>query len=176
VQRKFPQDYLLTEWGAENYLGTPLFGSKGNLLGIIVLLDDQPLYDIEQIKAIIEILGPRVSAEIEHNKTDELVRQHRKHLQAMAGQRTAELNTANKELEAFSYSVSHDLRAPLRSIDGFSQALGEDYTAILDDQGKDYLARIRGNTHAWRDLSMTFCNCPVLRVKTLTNSRSIYPC
>lgn len=54
-----------------------------------------------------------------------------------------ELEQANKELEAFTYSVSHDLRAPLRSIDGFSQALLEDYENILDDQGKNYLHRVR---------------------------------
>jgi PAS domain S-box-containing protein len=50
---------------------------------------------------------------------------------------------ANQELEAFSYSVAHDLRAPLRGIDGFSQALLEDYEAKLDEQGKDYLVRVR---------------------------------
>jgi PAS domain S-box-containing protein len=57
--------------------------------------------------------------------------------------RTAELEAANKELEAFAYSVSHDLRAPLRGIDGFSQAILEDYQDKLDEAGQDYLNRIR---------------------------------
>ncbi|MDZ7641139.1 MAG: ATP-binding protein [Desulfurivibrio sp.] len=54
-----------------------------------------------------------------------------------------EMAATNKELDAFAYSVSHDLRAPLRGIDGFSLALLEDYEKQLDDQGKDYIRRIR---------------------------------
>ncbi|PPC95382.1 MAG: hypothetical protein CTY33_01155 [Methylotenera sp.] len=66
--------------------------------------------------------------------------------------RTAELQAANKELEAFSYSVSHDLRAPLRAIDGFSAALLEDYSEGLDDTGKNHLNRVRSATQRMGDL------------------------
>jgi signal transduction histidine kinase len=66
--------------------------------------------------------------------------------------RTIDLEAANKELEAFSYSVSHDLRAPLRSIDGFSQALIEDYEDKLDAEGLDFLSRVRNASQRMGDL------------------------
>ncbi len=66
--------------------------------------------------------------------------------------RVAELAAVNKELEAFSYSVSHDLRAPLRSIDGFSQALLEEHAAQLDETAMDYLRRIRAATQRMGEL------------------------
>ena len=66
----------------------------------------------------------------------------RKQIEVTLRQRTAELEASNKELESFSYSVSHDLRAPLRSITGFSNVLLEDYSKELDNEGKSYLKKI----------------------------------
>jgi signal transduction histidine kinase len=64
-------------------------------------------------------------------------------LEARVHQRTAQLESANKELEAFSYSIAHDLRAPLGAIDGFSQVLAQHAAITLDDKSRHYLQRIR---------------------------------
>ena len=72
--------------------------------------------------------------------------------QEALSQRTLQLEAANRELESFSYSVSHDLQAPLRVINGFSQVLWEKYQPNLDDRGRHYLQRIQANSKRMSDL------------------------
>ncbi len=79
-------------------------------------------------------------------RLEEEVRRHRDELEHLVEQRTAELETAYKELEAFSYSVSHDLRTPLRAIDGFSRLLLQEHGQQLDDEGRRLLRVVREGT------------------------------
>ncbi len=72
--------------------------------------------------------------------------------EAQLRQANLRLEESNRELEAFSYSVSHDLRAPLRAIDGFSHALLEDYGSVLGAEGQDHLTRVRRGVQAMGDL------------------------
>jgi len=106
---------------------------SGNIENIIfrqVILEEDKEY------IICENVSERIRAEEKFRKLNEELEQRVK-------KRTAQLEATNRELEAFSYSVSHDLRAPLRSIDGFSLALLEEYNDQLDAEGKDYLNRVR---------------------------------
>jgi len=82
----------------------------------------------------------------------ENLKAYHEHLEDIVEHRTSELATSNKELESFCYSVSHDLRAPLRAIKGFSQMILEDYNDKLDNEGKDYLKRISGGINKMTQL------------------------
>lgn len=87
--------------------------------------------------------GTLVTASIRDITERRLAEQQIRRLNEELNQRASQLEATNRELEAFSYSVSHDLRAPLRTIDGFSLALLEDYAEQIPDEGRNYLMRIR---------------------------------
>jgi len=95
------------------------------------------------------LAAPLSRALAEHNAALEV---HRAELEERVRERTAALEAANRELEAFSYSVSHDLRAPLRAIDGLSGILLDEYTDELPPEGGRYLGLVRRNAQAMGDL------------------------
>jgi PAS domain S-box-containing protein len=105
---------------------TALRGADGKVIGYLKITRD--LSDRRKMQALQEA----------NRQKSEFVALLEKRVQ----ERTAQLTDSNAQLEAFAYTVSHDLKAPLRGIQGFSQALLEDYRDRLDDQGRDYLRRI----------------------------------
>jgi len=106
-----------------------------------ILSSKMPIFD--QNGAVTGLLG--IGREITESKlaVQEIQRLNAE-LEQRVAERTSQLESVNKELEAFAYSVSHDLRAPLRTLDGFSSALKEDYGSLLDETGQGYLTRIQG--------------------------------
>src|SRR5712691_1811076 len=89
------------------------------------------------------ILRAKVSVFVELYKAQQELRRYRIQLERLVQERTTALTAINRELEAFSYSVSHDLRAPLLSFDSLNQSLLKDYGDSLDPRAKDYLQRMR---------------------------------
>jgi len=105
------------------WYNTPLVADNEEVIGVASLVSD---------------VTKRINTETE-------LKAHREHLEELVEQRTTELTNINQELESFSYSVSHDLRAPLRHIDGFSRVLQEDHAKQLNKEGQQQLQRIRSS-------------------------------
>jgi signal transduction histidine kinase/DNA-binding response OmpR family regulator len=131
----------LRDEGLRSYMRVPLT-AQGALLGALNLWSDRPdTFTAEHVEIAREV-ADQLAIGIQQSRLHEQVQHHALELERRVAERTTELQEMNAELETFSYSVAHDLRAPLRSLHSFAQILLEGYSDVLDAEGRDYAQRI----------------------------------
>jgi PAS domain S-box-containing protein len=124
----------------DGVLAVPLL-ERGEALGALVVQPAPPAEERDALTA----LASQLAVGIRRSLFEQRLREYASELEARVAARTAELQAKNEEIESFLYRVSHDLKAPLISIEGYAQGLEEDYASVLDDMGRQYLDRIRKN-------------------------------
>ncbi|NDY42114.1 GAF domain-containing protein [Dissulfurirhabdus thermomarina] len=126
--------------GYKAFVALPLTG-RSACVGVLGLAWRRPR-SFDESAPFYDILGRQAGFGLQNAQLVERLRHYAADLEAEVTRRTAEIRAANEDLEAFADSVSHDLRAPLRAIQGFARALADDQGPRLDATGRDYLDRI----------------------------------
>jgi signal transduction histidine kinase len=126
---------------SQSYVNIPLV-ARGKLIGCLNLGASQPVAFTAEHVAMAREVADQLALAIQQSRLHEQVHHYAVELEQRVAERTARLEEINTELKSFTFSVSHDLRAPLRAVQGFATALQEDYRDQLDTFGQEYLQRI----------------------------------
>lgn len=145
--------------------------TDGQILGTVSISSVKPDNFTEEHRSIAREVSAQLSIAFHQASLNEQIRRHAQELEQRVTERTIQLTAVNKELETFSYSVSHDLRAPLRVVDGYSHALLEDYRDKLDEEGQYFLERIRASTERMGELIDDMLNLSKVTRQELEASR-----
>jgi len=143
----FPRVRFAMEAGLKASLGIPII-TRGQVQAVLLFFMLKSREEDKRLVDIVSGVASQLGTVIQRKRAEEEIRKLNTELE----RHVIELEEANKELEAFSYSVSHDLRAPLRAIDGFSTMLLEDYKNLFDKEGNRLLNIIRSNTQRMGEL------------------------
>jgi PAS domain S-box-containing protein len=149
---RFSADTTLASVKAEGLFAAPLISASTRVIGVIGIVSEHRLDTFPTAANLLDAFAKRVAAELDRIAAVSALRALASQLEMRVRERTRELEQLNRELEAFSYSVSHDLRGPLRAIDGFVSLLGEDLGAALGDRNRGHLQRVRGAVKRMSDL------------------------
>lgn len=139
-----PEVDALLASGVHLYMAMPMIAG-GDLIGAVSFGGEPEPFTAEQVSIAREV-ATQLGIAITQARLYARIKRHAEELERRVEERTSEMQAANKELEAFSYSVSHDLRAPLRAVDGYARMLEEDYGGTLDAEGTRLLDAVRANS------------------------------
>jgi PAS domain S-box-containing protein len=165
LRQPSPARRALPDDGVRAYIHVPLL-AHGTLIGTLRLGSNRLAPFLPEHLEIAREVADSLAVAIQQARLRARVERHAAELEREVTERTSELQEANAELEAFAYSVSHDLRAPLRAMQGFAQALLEDYGGRLDEVGQDYAKRVVSSSQRMEALIQDLLDyCRVGRTK-----------
>ncbi|MBL8387715.1 MAG: PAS domain S-box protein [Hydrogenophaga sp.] len=146
LDQRFPQASMVTEGGFKAFVGQCLHDDDGQPIGVLLAQWRRAIEPDQESRSLMTIYASRANAELIRMRRDNEIRRLNETLELRVRRRTAELEKLNAELDSFAYSVSHDLRSPLRAIDGFTRLLGEQLQGRLSPDETQLFERVLAST------------------------------